>query len=129
MLHQGIQGATGGVLEIVRRQADPPQVAFRVSGSVEAEHVHAALVGRIEERMRPGLLERVAAGDVKDQRCGGPIGAEMQIARHQRAVPGDVEMLQMVGRQGDDLVVTAANARIEIAFLGVVLEDGVLGPP
>jgi len=51
----------------------------------------------------------------------------MQIARDERAVPGDVDVLNTVGRQGDHLVVAAAHAGIQIALLVVVLEDDVLG--
>ena len=81
----------------------------------------------LEERMRPGFLEGVAARNVEDQRRGCLIGAQMQVARDKRAVPGDVEVLDAVGSQGDHLVVAAADSRIQIALLVVVLEDDVLG--
>src|SRR5919109_1096310 len=84
-------------------------------------------MGGVEERMRPDFLEAVATGQVEDQRGGGPVGAEMQVARDQRAVPGDVDVLEAVRCQGDHLVIAAADAGIEIAFLVVGLENHVLG--
>ena len=51
----------------------------------------------------------------------------MQVARDERAIPGDVDVLDAVGRQSDYLIVAAAHARIQIALLVVVLEDNVLG--
>ena len=127
-LHEVIQRRAGRVLIVVGGQADAPQVALRLPRTVERKHVHATLMGGVEERMRPGFLEGVAARDIEDQRCRCPIGTQMQVARDERAVPGDVDVLDAVGRQGDHLVVAAAHAGIQIALLVVVLEDDVLGP-
>ena len=85
-------------------------------------------MGRVEERMRPGFLKSVAARDVEDQRRRGLVGAQVQVARDERAVPGDVDVLEAVRRQGNHLVVAAAHAGIQIALLVVVLEDDVLRP-
>src|SRR4029453_7133136 len=51
----------------------------------------------------------------------------MQVARDERAVPGDVDVLDPVGCQGNHLVIAAAHASVQIALLVVVLEDNVLG--
>ena len=82
--------------------------------------------GRVEERMRPGFLDGVTAGQVEDQRSFVPPWAEVQVARDQRPVPGNVEVLEAIGRQRDHLVVATAQARVEIALLLVVFEDDVL---
>ena len=65
-LHEVIQRRTGRLLIVVCGQADAPQVALSLPRTVEREHVHAALMGGVEERMRPGFLEGVAARDVED---------------------------------------------------------------
>src|SRR5439155_15434750 len=65
-----VERGTGRVLEIVRGQTDAAQVALGVPRPVEREHVQAALVRGVEERMRPRFLERVAARDVEDERTG-----------------------------------------------------------
>src|SRR6266545_7739561 len=103
------------------RSGECPEVAFRVPRTVEREHVHPPLMGSVEKRMRPGLLEGVTARDVEDQRRCDPTGAEMQVAGDQRPVPGNVDVLDAVGRQGDHLLVAAANARIQVALLVVAL--------
>src|SRR5262252_9196695 len=51
----------------------------------------------------------------------------MQVARDERAIPGDIDVLDTVGRQGNHLVIAAAHAGIQIALLIVILEDDVLG--
>src|SRR5437667_1616180 len=126
-LHQVVQRRARRVLEVVRGQADTPQIALRVPRTVEREHMHAPLMGGVEQRMRPGFLEGVTARNVEDERRGDPIGAETQVAGDQRPVPGNVDVLDSVGSEGDHLLVAAADARIEIARLGAVLEDDVLG--
>src|SRR5262249_15022925 len=81
----------------------------------------------VEGWVWPCFLEGVTGRDVEDQRCRGLIGTQMQVARYERAVPGDVDVLDTVGRQGNHLVIAAAHDGIQIALLVVVLEDDVLG--
>src|SRR5262252_9879455 len=51
----------------------------------------------------------------------------MQVARDERAIPGDIDVLDTVGRQGNHLIIAAAHAGIQIALLIVILEDDMLG--
>jgi hypothetical protein len=104
----------------------PRRLLSPCPGSVEREHVHPPLTGGVEERVRPRLLEGVTAGDVEDQRRCASTGAQVQVAGEQLAIPGNVDVLYAVRGQGDHLLVAAAHASIEIALLGVVLENDVL---
>lgn len=92
--------------------------------------MHTALVNDVEVRVRIYLLEDITAWDVEDYRSrAGYVGVDVEVAGHECAVPGDVDMLEAVGRQRDNLVIAAAQTRIQELLLLVQFEDRVLGSP
>src|SRR5512139_1833852 len=79
--------------------------------------------------MREHLFEDVAARDVEDQRSpAARVGVKMEVTRHQSAVPRNINVFEPIGRELADLIVAAAQTRIQKLLLFVQFEDRVLSP-